>query len=189
LHELATELGVALEFRPFASEEAYPVVKPFDHNRAAQVWVADTDIALGMVGEYKASVRKSLKLPQHTAGFSIGLAQLLQALRQHVTTKYIVLPRFPKVTQDITFKVSTDVSYEALYDLVSLELTKLQPEQTSLTLTGVDIYQREDDQSHKQITLRLTIASYEKTMRDAEVTAMLDAVAVIAMDAIGAERI
>jgi phenylalanyl-tRNA synthetase beta subunit len=65
----------------------------------------------------------------------------------------------------------------------------VQPAQTFPTLGAVDIYRNEDEPDCKRITLRLTIASYEKTMTDKEVTAMLGAVAAAAHQRFGAELI
>ncbi|HEX4662026.1 MAG TPA: hypothetical protein VH144_00255, partial [Candidatus Saccharimonadales bacterium] len=56
-------------------------------------------------------------------------------------------------------------------------------------LSPVDIYQREDDQAHKQITLRFSLASYERTLTDDEVSKLLDHVAEAARNELQAERI
>jgi phenylalanyl-tRNA synthetase beta chain len=188
LCNLAAEFGLQLEFRPIASEEAYPVVKPYDSTRSAAVFVKETGQPLGMVGEYKASVRRALKLPVHTAGFGIGLTQLLQAA--HPTgTAYVPLSRFPKVTQDITLKVPASLTYHELFEFVRAQLTQLQPEQTTTAVHPIDIYQKTDELEWKQITFRITISSFQKTLRDTEVSALLSALANTAEAQLGAQLI
>ncbi|HUD10680.1 MAG TPA: phenylalanine--tRNA ligase subunit beta [Candidatus Saccharimonadales bacterium] len=188
LINLAAAFNIQLEFRPFEKEEDYPVVKPYDHTRSAQIFVKSTGIPLGMIGEYKQSVHKNLKLPDYCAGFGIGLTQLLAAVAG-AQNPYMPLPRFPKVTQDICLKVKADLSYQKFFDFISQELNKVQPKNTLPKLRPLDIYQRDDDKDHKQVTLRLTIASYERTMTDAEVAKLLDSLALAAKDKFGAERI
>jgi phenylalanyl-tRNA synthetase beta subunit len=81
------------------------------------------------------------------------------------------------------------VPYQELYDFLWQELGKLLPANSRPSLGPVDIYQREDDPSHKQITFRFTIASYERTLTDTEVNKLLDASALAARDKYGAERV
>jgi phenylalanyl-tRNA synthetase beta chain len=140
----------------------------------------------GVVGEYKATVRRALKLPEYSAGFEIGPFLLTQA---QTGSSYVPLPRFPKVSQDITLKVAADLPYQTLFDFVWSELGKVQPKATLPSLGPIDIYQKDDDPDHKQITLRLTIASYERTLTDTEVNKLLDAIAAAAKEVYGAERI
>jgi len=45
------------------------------------------------------------------------------------------------------------------------------------TLEPLDIYQSDKDPSHKQVTLRLDIASFDKTMTAEEVNDLLDQIA------------
>jgi len=184
---LTDKLGIAVQFELLQDEPNFPVVKPFDMKRSALVRVKGTDIYLGIVGEFKASVRKQLKLPEHTAGFEIGLQELLGTTGR--AGQYVQLPRFPKVEQDICLKVSTELSYQELHNFVWDKLSEVQPENAYPTLAPVDIYQRQDDLAHKQITFRFSIASYDKTMTDAEVSRMLDHVADEAAKAFTAERI
>ena len=53
-------------------------------------------------------------------------------------------------------------------------------------LSPVDIYKRSEDGAHKQITFRLSIASYERTLTDNEVNKLLDEVAEAAKEQFGA---
>jgi phenylalanyl-tRNA synthetase beta subunit len=183
LRNLSQSLGVKLELRP-ATEASWPDDAPFELSRSATVHIAGQKNRIGIVGELKSSVRRSLKLPAKTAAFEMWIGTLA---KHQTTSTYQPLSRFPKVEQDICLKVASDVSYQALYDFVEAEIVKANLQNTSFSLTPVDIYQKED--SHKQITLRLTIASYEKTMTDAEVSGLLDTVAAAAKTSLNAERI
>jgi phenylalanyl-tRNA synthetase beta chain len=159
------------------------LLMPFDPHRAAVLFAGERP--LGVVGEYRSTVRKNLKLPEFCAGFEI----FLSAFADVSQTAYISLPKFPKVEQDICLKVTADMPYQELYDFVWKTLAEVIPQNSLPTLTPVDIYQRENDPAYKQITFRFTIASYEKTLTDKEVAAMLDHVAQKAHDAFNAERI
>ena len=75
-----------------------------------------------------------------------------------------------------------------MYTFVKKQIDVVRPEQTFATLSPLDIYQRPDAE-HKQITLRLSLASYERTLRADEVNVLLDAVADKAREQFGAERI
>ena len=179
--------GVPLEFKPVGEDMLqFPVVKPFDPKRAALVSVKGGEF-LGIVGELAASVRRNLKLPGYTAAFEID-TNVLQKIWQ-TDRAYVALPRFPKVTQDLSLKVPRELAYQELFDFLSAELAKLQPKQTLPELSPVDIYQPADDPEHKHVTVRLNLASYERTLTDAEVTKLLIAVAAEATDKYGAERL
>jgi len=56
-------------------------------------------------------------------------------------------------------------------------------------LEPLSIYQRPDDTDHKQVTFRFAVASYERTLTDAEVSKLLDAIAVAAAESCGAKHI
>lgn len=156
---------------------------PYEPNRSAVIFW--NDLTWGIIGEYKMSVIKALKLPVHSAGFEIGL----EVLRHVPAKRYQPLPRFPKVEQDICLKVSADTTYREAYDFTARKIAELQPEQALVSLSPIDIYQRSDDEAHKQITLRLSIASYERTLTDEEIAKLLDEVATAAKDILHAERV
>jgi phenylalanyl-tRNA synthetase beta chain len=187
LDALAKELGLELEYKPISEDPHVPVSDPYDYTRSAFVSVRGGDF-LGMVGELKPSVLKSLKLPAQTAVFTIGPLQLQASLLKQPPA-YRPLPKFPKLQQDICLKVGQAMAYQELYDFVHDTVNTVKPEHAIATLTPVDIYQRDDDQEHKQITFRLSLASYNKTLTDTEVTALLDKLAAAAHEAFGAERI
>lgn len=187
LEHLADSLGIAVQFDPLKTEPNYPVVRPFDPQRSAMVRVKGTDIYLGIIGEFKASVRKQFKLPVHSAGFEIGLQELQGTAGR--AGGYTQLPRFPKVNLDICLAVPASTSAQELYNFVRQKIADVRPEDTLDDLSFLDIYQREDDKEHKQITFHYSIASFVKTMTDTEALALLNHAAEEAKKEFGAERI
>jgi phenylalanyl-tRNA synthetase beta chain len=159
------------------------LLKPFEPKRSAVVF--NGKFLVGVVGEYKASVASALKLPAFTAGFEV----FGSALTKGGAKPYTQLPRFPNIEQDVSLKVPADVTYGDLYASVQASLQQVLPGQTRATLSPVDIYQRPDDTAHKQITLRLRLASFERTLKAEEVNSLLDAVADKVKERYGAERI
>jgi phenylalanyl-tRNA synthetase beta chain len=187
LIQLLTALGVRADitFEPLSTDEQDTATAYYAPGRAATVKASGK--VLGRIGEYDAKVVRNLKLPARCAGFEIGLEPLGEIAS--FEPQYIPLSRFPKVEQDICLRVPAETTYAAVYDFVASELHENKPEHTVISLSPVDIYQRPEDPDHKQITLRLSVANYDKTLRDSEVAAMLDAVAAEAKDRLRAERI
>ncbi len=170
-------------------------VAPYARQRSALVMYTldgapnGSDTLIGVIGEYKPSVVKALKLPQATAGFELDTLLLQLAARQNVAGRYTQLPKYPSLSQDISLKVSREVTYQQVYDCIWQALQAAELAGMLPRLTPLDIYQRQDDAEHKQITLRLTVASYEKTLVDAEVARLLDTAAAAAADQFDAERL
>jgi phenylalanyl-tRNA synthetase beta chain len=161
------------------------MVAPFEPGRSAVLRDLN-GLVWGVVGEYKASVRRSLKLPDYSAGFELD--PLLAATNLNMPS-YVTLTKFPSVNQDITLKVPTGLAYGELIDEVWNEINKLKPKNSFAYWSPIDIYQKEDDKDHKQVTLRLEIASYDRTLTDAEVAKLLDLVAEVANQKFQADRI
>jgi len=193
LAELLEGFGIWQQCTPIPLAEAdlgaHPffrqVVKPFDPARSAAIY--DGQRILGIVGEFSVSTRKALKLPVHSAGFEFGLNLILQHETRRVA--YQALPRFPKVTQDMTLRVPADLVYQKLFDFITGELHKTRPEHTVAILEPLTIYQRHDDVTHKQISFRLAIASYERTLTDTEVDAILERISSAAAEQYSAVRV
>ena len=175
-------------YEPLDSQEDDQSVVFYEPGRAATVRL-DGEV-LGRIGEYRAAVRKALKLPDYVAGFELGLGRLLAA--KGSGANYVPLSKYPIVEQDITLRVPAGMLYGQLADFMSQALTKAveNEEQGSSAMRfwvkPVDIYQPQEDAAHKHITFRLTIASYEKTLRDSEVSAILGRAAADAHDQFGA---
>lgn len=189
---LAGKLGLRLVFVPLTPEnlpaDYASLAKPFDLKRSALVCVAGVEAPLGVAGEFTASVRRQLKLPNHTAGFELDLMALLTAT-QAALPSYVALPRFPKIEQDICLRLPRSVSYQSLFDLVWTRISERRPDQTLVALSPIDIYRRDGDDAQQQITLRVSITSYERTLTDDEVARLLDDVAQAAHGTFGAERV
>jgi phenylalanyl-tRNA synthetase beta chain len=161
-------------------------IKPFASGRMSFIQINGEII--GAVGEFKNNVRKGLKLPEFIAGFELDTDALMRHTKTNARS-YIALPRFPKLEQDICLKVAEQTTYGELYQMVLDKVMELKPDHSLVTLSPIDIYQREDDAAHKQITFRLSIASYERTLTDSEVTKLLDEVAAAAQEKFSAERV
>jgi phenylalanyl-tRNA synthetase beta chain len=188
LDYLASELGIVLEYTPLDGDPNYPVTAPYDPKRSAYVSVQGSGTPLGMVGELRPAVLRALKLPQRTAGFEIGLGELQSVIPPH--RNYTQLSRFPKVDQDICLKVAADMPYSRVFSALWAGLQQpVGPDTTLFTLAPLDIYQREDDPEHRQITFRVTVASYERTLTDETVSKLLDQAAEHAKAELHAERI
>lgn len=193
LMQLLDEFGMrgVVAFEPLKNADLYgnpwieQMVAPYEPNRSAVLRDLDGRI-WGVMGEFKPSVRRALKLPEFAAAFECDPLLLLQ---ERVQAPYVPLPRFPKVEQDICLRVAAATTYYQIHRLVRNSLAEVQPDNVLSSLSPVDIYQKPDELDHKQVTLRLSIASYDKTMTDAEVAGMLDHVAAVAKAQLGAERI
>lgn len=172
LDELAASLGISVEYRPIEKEVDVPVVKPFDPERSALAFAEGTDITLGIIGEFKPGVRKHLKLPVGSAGFEIGLQELMTARSQQ--SRYRPLSRFPSITQDICLQVADDILYGELKSQVrDLLNSKLQDDQT-IDISPLDIYTSEDLKGQKRITFRVKLTSYQRTLTEEVLTRLLD---------------
>lgn len=183
LLHVAQTLGIAerVRFEALAEDDDQDTTY-YAAGRAARVLI--DDVLVGYVGEYAASVHKALKLPEFCAGFELDLAPLLA---QQTSMQYVQLPRFPKTSQDISLKVASDVSYAQVYDLARYTLEIAAPDGSRTTLAPVDIYQGEDHNT-KTITLRATVANYERTLTDDEVSRAIAAIAAAAHEQLGAAQ-
>ncbi|HEX3569159.1 MAG TPA: phenylalanine--tRNA ligase subunit beta [Candidatus Saccharimonadales bacterium] len=193
--ELLSRYGIIATYKTFAEGAAAiqghqyldEMLCPFEPNRSAMVFNGDR--LVGVVGEYRANVHKSLKLPEQTAGFELFMPAFAEVAP---AVQYTQLSRFPKIEQDICLKVPATTPYQELVTFIERTLaedTTYLPEQTRVEVAPLDIYQREDDEAHKQITLRLSAVSYERTLTDEEVGMLLDHIATVANAELNAERV
>ena len=171
LDYLAASLGLELRYAPIETDPNYPVTAPFEHRRSALVTDAKTDTFLGIVGEYKKSVARAFKLPEYAAGFEIGSVPVLEAV-QKLTSDYRPISRYQGVERDVCFQVPADAPYHHVFGVTKAALTRLDLE---TSVVPVDIYQA-DGAMTKNITLRLSLTSHEKTLTGDEINAAVAAV-------------
>ena len=106
--KLFEEFGILAEFLPIKSTKL-PEAKPFEKKRAAEI-IVDGEY-IGVVGEFKNSVRSEFKLASYLAGFEIDM----DVLMQHLCHKKQIRIQNRK-SEDLT--VTTDKSYaEALKEV------------------------------------------------------------------------
>jgi phenylalanyl-tRNA synthetase beta chain len=183
LDALATKLGINLQYH---SQDELPEdqrSKPFDAKRTAVVKNAVDGRVLGVLGEFNAATRRSLKLPVHSAGFEINIENLFHAA---TATPYQPISKYPAVQQDISLKVNKSIPYQQIVDELSKCLTAKSSSVLSAKMSPIDIYEAE---AAKHVTFRINAVHYEKTMTAAEVHSLLDELASELKNAIGAERI
>lgn len=170
-------------FEPLENDQ-YPVTSPYQLGRSAVI-KSGGDVC-GVIGEFKASVKKALKLPDFCAGFEIDL----KALRSTAQNTYRQMSVFPKVEQDITFTLPHEYSYQELVAVVREVLVGVQHEtQTTFTLCPRDMYQSEEMTDVRRITLRIWLAHPAKTLKIEETNHILEEVTAAAQEKLQAVRV
>jgi len=175
------ELQLDVSYEPLEADAAYGVTQPFEPKRSARIWDRATRERIGVVGEFKRSVSKSLKLPEFTAGFEIGP----RALQKLITKRtYEASSKYPGTERDICFQVTQDTSYDALYQAVMSSVS----EGVHMAFEPIDIYQAEGIDT-KNITIRIKLVATDKTLAGDEVAALVTAIEVAAQTAVHAKVI
>jgi phenylalanyl-tRNA synthetase beta chain len=175
---VAKELHLDLAYEPLEEDSDYPVTQPFEPKRSARVWDRATRERIGVVGELKRTVTKGLKLPDYTAGFEVSPRALLKLVDD---SHYQPSSKFPSTERDICFQVPTTINYDALYQAVVSA-------GTAVTVTPLDIYQAEGSDT-KNITLRLTFVSNDRTLTGEEIATLVTAIETTANQSVHAKVI
>ena len=170
LEYIANELGLEFEYEPLEDESNYPVTQPFEPKRSARVWEKKTHERIGVIGEFKKSVQKAFKLSDNVAGFEISPVSLAK-LTAGSDTSYEPLSKYPGTERDVSFQVTDDISYQQVYDAAKSVFESLDSS-LRVTVTPLDIYRPESGET-KNVTLRFTLGSYEKTLTGDEVSKVM----------------
>ncbi|MBP9852683.1 MAG: phenylalanyl-tRNA synthetase beta chain [Patescibacteria group bacterium] len=182
---LCSSLGIELVYKPLEEPLDFPVTAPFNQQRSALI-ETPSGVFIGMIGELRQMVRKGFKLPDYSAAMTLDLDGLVRASEQ-AEKPYHPLSRYPSISQDISLKVQTSVQYQDVYQVASQALDESGHDNLRVELSGRGVYWPEDS-DHKTITLRVKITDTQKTLKDSEVTPLLDAVADAAAVKFSAER-
>jgi len=164
LDYIATELGLEFAYEPLEADASYPVTDPYEPLRSARVWDAKTRERIGVIGEFKRSVQKAFKLSDSTAGFEIAPRGLLKLIEKF-ESNYEPLSKYPSTDRDICFQVKSGVSYDQVYSAAKQALADAN---VHTSVAPLDIYQPESGET-KNITLRITLGAYDRTLTGDEV--------------------
>jgi len=182
LEYMAGALHLTLSYAPITAEPGYDESAPFDYRRSAMVSDVATGEYLGIIGEYKTAVRKVFKLGDHVAGFELD-PRALQKAASAAGNGYKPLSKFPSTERDICFQVNQAVSYAEVSHAVSQALE--QATELDWAVSPLDIYQPETGNT-KNVTLRIRLMSYDKTLTGDEITRTMTQLADTVATKIGA---
>ena len=93
----------------------------------------------------------------------LDLTKLSETASQRI---YVQLSHYPKIEQDVCFRIPSDVKYAELYNMAKKIISKSLKD-TNTSLEPIDIFQGESP-DYKQITLRLSLNSYTKTLKKSD---------------------
>lgn len=135
--KLLAEFNIEPEFLPIKSKA--PMNLPFEDKRAAEIWVSGR--CIGVVGEFKNSVRRNFKLAEYLAGFEIDL----DLVSELATTKKI------ESDFEVREKIDETVTTKETYAETLAKILKKYP---GAKITPVGIYQPEGVET-KNITFHI----------------------------------
>ena len=154
VEKLLESLNIDFEIKKISKDA--PEMKPFEKKRAAEIVVNDETI--GVVGEFKNSVKKNFKLAEYLAGFELDfdkLAELYKPVKE-INLNPVVDKR------DLT--VETDKSYG---EIVSKIQEILKKHEISAKISPLAIYQPEEIK-HVSVHLDFEQKIDEKIMQELE---------------------
>jgi phenylalanyl-tRNA synthetase beta chain len=170
LDYLGASLGLAFDYKVIDDEPGYDESAPYDHRRSAIVYDHASGEYIGIVGEYKAAVKKAFKLSDFTAGFELDPRALLKAT-ESAGNLYRPLSRYPSTERDVCFQVDSSVRYAEIFAAASEGKT----DAVEVSVSPLDIYQPEGSDT-KNVTLRFVLTPYDKTLASEEANKIVDAI-------------
>ena len=162
---LFKKLGLKVEFVKFDLSKSL-LSTEFEPKRSALIQVSNSEgeKILGVIGEFKKNIQKSLKLPESTAGFELDLGILLENT-ERTSVKIKDFSKFQSVERDISINVDESRQFAEIFDIfkdISSEFKGVEIE----TLP-IDIFNNGD--GTKNISIRFKITPFEKTLNGDEI--------------------
>ena len=162
---LFKKLGLKVEFVKFDLSKSL-LSTEFEPKRSALIQVSNSEgeKILGVIGEFKKNIQKSLKLPESTAGFELDLGILLENT-ERTSVKIKDFSKFQSVERDISINVDESRQFAEIFDIfkdISSEFKGVEIE----TLP-IDIFNNGD--GTKNISIRFKIIPFEKTLNGDEI--------------------
>ena len=177
----AKSLGVELEYKPLVSDLGTDEAVPFDSKRSAEVYDTATGKRIGIIGEYKASVKKAFKLANDTAGFEVN-TRALHLAYEAAPHRYTPLSRYPSSERDVCFQVAQSIHYSAIETAARQALAD---ETVTVVIEPLDIYQPETGDT-KNVTLRIRVTPADRTLASADVAAIVEKLVIKITSELGA---
>lgn len=181
LDYMTSSFGLELDYQIGSEDDQGDENSPFDAKRTAVVYDKVSGTYIGVIGEYKTSVKKAFKLPTESAGFELD-ARAMYTASQSVTGTYKPLSRYPSTERDICFQVNANTAYS---DLKKVTEEAMGQSGIDYVVAPLDIYQAEASET-KNITLRIKLIPREKTLAGHEVSGLMDVMTKHVVSTIGA---
>lgn len=188
LQYLLGRQGFTCKYQPIDEEVGtgfdMQMIAPFKSGRAAYI-VNKEGKRLGVIGEFSPSVRRGFKLPDFSAGFELDTKVLLELSGP---SSYQPLNKFPSTSQDITLKVSRDLSYQQVFEGVWDVLSRAENTRGYISnLSAIDIFQSDED--YKNITFRIGVLHPNRTLVTEEVNSLVKEIASELKSKLDADRV
>jgi phenylalanyl-tRNA synthetase beta chain len=174
---LVETLSLDVELKAMTGEVQSDMM-PFDPSRSQVVLDRKIGKTIGVIGEYKISVKKAFKLPPFAAGFEIDTIGLMQAVS---ASRYEPTSKFQSSERDVCYRVGDGVNYQALLDVIS-GVIKKSP--LDINYRPLDIYKSEGS-SERNITLRYKIVASDHTLTGYEIDSLVSSINQTAVDSLG----
>lgn len=156
VEELLKELNIVVKFLPL--KDNFAANKPFEPKRAAGIVMEDGEI-IGVVGEFKNSVRLEFKLAEYLAGFELDLDKILTKANDK---KEIYIGKTEK--RDLT--IETNDTYGVVVEKIDKVLTKYN---AKAEITPSSIYQPEGSaEKHISVHIEFRAGFDNKIMQELE---------------------
>ena len=175
---LCKKLGVEVEFSKFNLEKS-SLSTEFESKRSAVIEIQNNGkkITLGVIGEFKKSVQKSLKLPEATSGFELDLNILLENLAGS-NVKIKNFSKFQSVERDISINVDEKREFSEIFNIFENISDKF--ENVEIEVLPIDIFKNSD--RTKNISIRFKITPFEKTLTGEEIHEIVQKIEELAQD-------
>jgi phenylalanyl-tRNA synthetase beta chain len=125
--------------------------------------VTNEKIVVGILGDLHPKVIKEMGLPMFTGVVEMKYDNLPNRLLKR--SNYKEPYSYPSVMQDLCFVVDEELKYADLYDAIRTSRVKENIED----IQPVDIFQQEDQEGKKQITVRVYLNSYKEQLSEKQV--------------------
>ena len=175
---LCKKLGIEVEFSKFNLKKS-PLSTEFESKRSAVIEIQNNGkkITLGVIGEFKKSVQKSLKLPEATAGFELDLNILLENFAGS-NVKIKNFSKFQSVERDISINVDEKREFSEIFNIFENISDKF--ENVEIEVLPIDIFKNSD--RTKNISIRFKITPFEKTLTGEEIHEIVQKIEELAQD-------